>query len=81
MRIIGQVTVFGDVRINHQEAEVLYLLTSYSLAEWFREKCNKTELGYTPDQLKEVLSKIHHQANKILQANAAANEVLKSYTE
>ena len=64
----------AEITVTDVEAEVIALLTSYDLAEWFGSKCSRTLTG---DKIKESLRSLHDQCNKIV---AARKKALASIT-
>lgn len=76
MIIAGNVELTADIRIDIHEARILRLLCSYDLLAWFREHCNKTEDGWTPEEAKETLYDISQVMQEFIDIEAKAQALL-----
>lgn len=74
MTIVPKVAVEVGLRLDDAEAEVLHLLTSYNLAEFFAGKCNNR---MTPQQIRAVLDRIHQETAKVVELRDAAVAVFE----
>jgi hypothetical protein len=69
VKLSAKVSVFAELTINDQEAEVLHLLTSYDLLKWFAEICNGR---FKADELRGTLQAIHQNTGRVINARQAA---------
>lgn len=75
MELRGKVVVSAELAINDKEAEVLNLLCSFDLAEWFTEKCSRER---TKEEIRSTLANIREQTRKIVTARNKALGAISS---